>query len=84
MHYVYIIRSELGRLYYGATRNLRRRLVEHNTGRSKSTSGHQWKLVYYEAYTDERDAWIREQRLKNVGQALAQLKRRISHSLSKS
>jgi len=38
-------------------------------------------LVYYEAYNSERDAMIREKRLKYFGKAYQELKKRINESL---
>ncbi len=84
MFYVYIIKNETGELYYGFTNDLKKRFFEHNSGKSFSTKNHKWKLVYYEAYLDKEDAKSREARLKNYGQALGQLKRRIKKSLSRS
>lgn len=83
MYYVYLIQNEIGEVYYGSTNDLRRRLAEHNGGKSPSTHGHRWGLVYYEAYSDEKDARFREQQLKHYGQSLAHLKKRLHHSLSK-
>lgn len=83
MYYVYLIQNETGEVYYGSTNDLRRRLTEHNEGKSFSTRGHEWKLVYYEAYCAEKDARFREQQLKHYGQALTHLKKRLRHSLSK-
>jgi putative endonuclease len=80
MYYVYLIKNELNEIYYGYTSDLRKRISEHNHGYSFSTRGHQWMLVYYEAYFSKEDAEIREKRLKYYGQALAQLKRRIKNS----
>ena len=84
MLYVYVLKNESGELYYGCTKNLKKRFFEHNSNRSFSTKNKQWKLIYYEAYLSEEDAWEREKQLKQYGQALAQLKRRIKKSLSKS
>lgn len=39
------------------------------------------KIVYYEAYSAEEDARLREGQLKLRGRALGQLKRRLKHSL---
>ncbi|MDD3486889.1 MAG: GIY-YIG nuclease family protein [Candidatus Moranbacteria bacterium] len=80
MHYVYFLKNESGEIYIGCTSDLRKRLIEHNRGYSNYTRGHQWKLVYYEAYFSRIDAETREKRLKYHGQALAQLKRRIKKS----
>ncbi len=83
MHYVYLIKNEIGKIYYGSTNDLKRRIHEHNSGLSHSTKGHLWRLIYYEAYLSETDARQREKQLKYYGQALAQLKRRIRFSLLK-
>jgi putative endonuclease len=65
-HYVYTLRSEkTGRLYVGATRDVTRRLKEHNAGRSRSTkSGRPWVLAYAESYPDLSAARKREWELK--------------------
>lgn len=81
MHYVYILKNSLDELYYGCTGDLRKRFSEHNNGKVFSTKNQEWKLVYYEAYLDEYDAWEREKQLKQYGQALSQLKKRIRKSL---
>lgn len=81
MFYVYILKSLEEKLYIGSTSDLRRRFREHNEGKSRSTKGHTWHLVYYESYRSESDARARERRLKQQGQAMAQLKRRIVNSL---
>lgn len=60
MHYVYLIKNESAELYYGCTGNLKKRLFEHNNGKSFSTKNHKWKLIYYESYLNEEDAWNRE------------------------
>lgn len=83
MHYVYILKNELDKTYCGCTADLRKRFFEHNNNKSTYTKNHQWKLVYYEAYLDEDDGWEREKQLKQRGQAVAQLKRRIKKSLDK-
>lgn len=84
MFYVYLIRDTKRGHYIGSTNDLRRRMTEHNSGKSHYTKGGQWELVYYESYLDETDARLREKRLKLQGQAMAQLRRRISGSLNKS
>lgn len=80
MFYFYILENEEGELYYGSTNNLKRRLSEHQGGKSFSTRGHDWELIYYEAYKSEEDARHREQQIKYFGQAYNQLKKRISGS----
>jgi putative endonuclease len=84
MHDVYVLANKECEVYIGCTGDLKKRLREHAAGRSKTTKGTQWTLVYYEAYRAEQDAWRREQRLKSHGQAKRQLKDRIIQSLQKS
>lgn len=63
-------------LYIGSTNDLRRRLTEHNVGKVVSTKARVLlELVYYEACRAERDARIRESRLKSRGQARVQQKK---------
>ena len=52
MYYVYILKSsKSGELYYGYTKDLKRRIKEHNEGRSRYTKGHlPVKLVFYSAF----------------------------------
>jgi len=64
--------------YIGSTNNLKGRFVEHNLGKVTSTKRYRpWRLLYYEAFLDERLARKREQRLKNNGNALRELKKRV-------
>ncbi len=83
MYYLYILKSQHDdRLYFGSTNDLRRRLLEHNSGKVQSTmSRRPFELRYYEAYTSENDARKRESSLKKDGRALAQLRSRIKESL---
>ena len=83
MHYVYVLTSsKTDELYYGVTSDLKRRLAEHNSGKSFSTkSARPWRLVYYEAYRNLLDAKEREYHLKRYGQAIYHLKLRIKRSL---
>lgn len=66
MHYVYVIQSETdGQLYVGCTLDLRQRLETHNSGRVPSTKGRvPFRLIYYEASLNKRDAFHREKYLK--------------------
>ncbi|HLA26188.1 MAG TPA: GIY-YIG nuclease family protein, partial [Patescibacteria group bacterium] len=67
----------------GSTNDLRKRVSEHNNEKSKSTKRYApWELIYYEAYKAEDDARIREKKLKHHGKGLAELKKRIGHSLA--
>ena len=61
-----------GKLYFGYTNELAKRVNEHNSGQSTFTKyGRPWKLVYYEAYVSEKDARARERQLKNMVVLLA-------------
>ncbi len=77
MYYVYLLVSEKGERYIGYTKDLRRRLEEHNAGLNRSTRGRKWELVYYEAYREERLARRRERRLKVSWKLRAALYRRL-------
>lgn len=84
MVYVYVLRSEaFNQWYIGYTPDLKRRLETHNTGKVESTKRYMpWKLIYYEAYTDEFLARQRERKLKHHGRGFKELKKRIYFSES--
>ncbi len=75
MWYVYIIRSVYRpeQEYTGATANLRKRIADHNAGRSLHTSKFMpWKLVWYCAFPDKQRALAFEKYLKShSGRAFA-------------
>lgn len=74
MYYVYLLKNNSeGITYIGYTNNLRRRIREHRDKRPE--------LIYYEAYKDEKDARLREFKLKQRGQTVRRLKERIKNSL---
>jgi len=60
--YTYVLLSLKNRdLYKGITNNLERRLLEHNTGKNRSTRANvPWKLVYFEKFTTRIEARTRE------------------------
>ena len=66
MYYVYVLKSlKDGNLYTGVTANLRRRLREHNTGKTKSLRARRpLRLVFTEAYPSKRQALARERFFK--------------------
>lgn len=67
-YYVYVLESiSEWVLYIGFTTNLRRRLLEHNSGKGGSTTrkGGKWKIIYCEAYRDKNDVMGREKFLKS-------------------
>jgi putative endonuclease len=67
MFIVYVLKSTVdGRLYKGFTRNLDRRLWEHNRGKTKSTKAYgPWQLVYKEEVESREEARKREKYLKS-------------------
>lgn len=83
MHYVYLIKSETSNFQYiGNTNDLKRRFEEHNACKEISTKYNApYKLIYYEAYADKRDALERERKLKHHGSSIGHLKQRVKFSL---
>jgi len=77
-YYVYVIQSVKDLSWYtGYTRDLKKRLEEHNSGRGFSTKHREpWKLIYYEASSDKKDATAREKYLKS-GMGKRYLKNRL-------
>ncbi len=65
-YYVYILQSlKNNSLYIGYTSDLRKRLKEHNSGKSKATKPFRpYKLIFYEAFLNKTDAENREEYLK--------------------
>lgn len=64
---VYVLKSEKdNRLYVGMSSDVQKRLLEHNSGRTKSTKGYRpWKLLHEEKYPDRVTARKREKYLKS-------------------
>lgn len=59
MFYTYCLESrKTHKIYIGFTNNLKRRVEEHNkgTGGDFTAKNGPWKLVFYEAHSDEHDA----------------------------
>jgi putative endonuclease len=68
MYYVYVLESEQDRKFYtGFTRDLQKRIEEHNSGISRATKGRiPFNLVYYEFCLNHKDAMRREKYLKTT------------------
>lgn len=80
--YVYILRNQKGKWYIGSTNNLRKRLSQHNFGKSTYTKHRgPWELIYYEASKHENDARSRELFLKS-GMGKRYVKNRLKRFLS--
>jgi predicted GIY-YIG superfamily endonuclease len=61
-----VLRNREGRLYIGSTGDLRRRLAEHQEGRSRWTRNRgPWQLVHYESFPNRSGATRRERQLKS-------------------
>ena len=67
VYYVYVLRSiNFNRQYVGFTSNIKNRLTQHNTGKTKSTKPYKpWKILMYEEYDSKEDAIAREKYLKS-------------------
>ena len=83
MFYFYVLQSRKdGELYFGYSRDLRRRFAEHQKRQVTATRKRvPLTLVYYEAYRSEIDARERERQVKRRAKAHISLKRRIQNSL---
>ncbi|MCG2696317.1 MAG: GIY-YIG nuclease family protein [Candidatus Portnoybacteria bacterium] len=83
MFYVYAIQSQKDlSLYIGFSSDLRKRFIEHNRGKVRSTkSKTPYNLIYYEAYKNKTDARKRELEIKASGQQKEILFKRLENSL---
>ena len=83
MFYVYIIKSKKTKeLYVGFTSDLDKRLLSHNdSGNIATKHGVPWEFVYVEGYKSERDARLRELKLKHHGNRKRFVKERMKNSL---
>jgi len=83
MFYTYVIRSKKDSKWYtGSTKDLRKRLKEHNENKVFSTKARRpFELIYYEACSNEQDARSREKYLKS-GMGKRYLKNRLRRFLS--
>ncbi|OGG54950.1 excinuclease ABC subunit C [Candidatus Kaiserbacteria bacterium RIFCSPHIGHO2_02_FULL_55_25] len=83
MHYTYVLRSKAdGKWYTGCTNDLRKRLRQHNSGQMVATAKRRpFELMYYEACTEQSDAYAREKYLK-TGMGKRYIKNRLKRFLS--
>lgn len=77
-YYVYVLISEIDNLFYtGYTKDLRKRLSEHDSGKVNSTRDRRpLKLIYFEGCLNQQDATRREKYLKS-GNGKIYLKSRL-------
>ena len=80
-YYTYILKSKKdGKFYTGSTKDLRKRLMQHNNGLSTYTKGRgPFEVIYYEACLLEDKARSRELYLKS-GMGKRYLKNRLGAS----
>ena len=66
--YVYIIKtisSKINKTYVGYTKDLNKRLHNHNNNKgAKSTKGHKWELIYKKKFISKTKAMSYEYKLK--------------------
>ena len=82
MFYTYVLLSlKDKRKYIGFTRDLKKRLKEHNSGKVESTKHRTpFVLIYYEACLSEEDAVIREKYFRTKW-GFKYLQKRLKHSV---
>lgn len=62
---VYVIQNNQGKKYTGYSNNIEKRLMQHNSGITKSTRyGENWELIYSKEFDLKRDAILFEKYLK--------------------
>lgn len=84
MQYVYVLINNKGQFYTGCTADLKKRLIQHNDGKSTYTSHHgPYKLIYYEACLNTKDSYAREKYLKS-GMGKRYIKNRLKEYLNES
>ena len=76
--YVYLLQSKKTKEWYiGLTKNLQKRILNHNAGKNRSTKhGVPWKIIYCEISLNQKDARAREKYLKS-GMGRRYLKNRL-------
>lgn len=80
MQFVYVLLRANGTKYVGRSADLKRRLLEHKAGKTRSTRRMLPKLIYYETYVSKEDAIKREAFLK-TGDGRQLLKKQLKHTL---
>lgn len=82
MYYFYVLQFEKNKkLYYGYTGNLKKRIVEHKSGKSVFTSRNgDFELIFYEAYKNKKDAKEAEKYFK-TGHGREVLKEKLKNYL---
>ena len=76
IYYVYILKSCVNKKYYiGCTGDIEKRIVAHNSGKTKSTKPYRpWELIHLENFSNKHEAYKREWYLKHPPGYLEKLK----------
>ncbi len=85
MYYVYLLEDQNNLSWYiGFSENLQERIDDHKKGRGCNTTSKKenWKLIYYEAYPNKKDALGREKFLKG-GSGRNYLKKQLKNYFEK-
>lgn len=84
MYYAYVLQSLIDKNFYtGYTNDLKSRIEQHNKGLTLSTKFRRpFRLIYYEACLNEKDAKQREKYLKS-GMGKRFLKQRLKNYFNK-
>jgi putative endonuclease len=82
MFYFYVLKfKKNGKLYYGFTENLKRRIMDHKSGNSDFSSRNgPFDLIFYEAYINKDDARAAEKYFK-TGHGREVLKEKLQNYL---
>ena len=84
MYYVYVLENQNDKSWYiGYSSDLKKRVTQHQTGQGGETTKKKqsWRLIYYEAYLNKKDAEGRERFLKS-GSGRKYLKKQLSNYLN--
>jgi putative endonuclease len=83
VHYIYVLQSmKDNNFYMGYTKNLKLRFEQHNKGQVEATKDRRpFRLIYYEACLNQKDATKREKYLKSYHGKMF-LKKRIKSYLT--
>ena len=66
-YYVYMLKliSKKSITYVGYTKDIKKRIILHNSGKgAKITRGRKWKVIYKEKFTSKNKAILREYYIK--------------------
>ncbi len=83
MYYTYLLENQGDKSWYiGYSSNLKKRITDHMSGNGAETTKRKinWKLIYYEAYLNKKDAEGRERFLKS-GSGRKYLKKQLANYL---